>query len=52
MIIACEAEFDVVFDPETDFTDEALGTARALFDADPGEARVLTTARPTARCAR
>ena len=31
VIIACEAEFDVVFDPETDFTDQALSTVRALY---------------------
>ena len=29
--MACEAAFDVAFDPETDFTDQGLGTARALF---------------------
>jgi hypothetical protein len=31
VIIACEAEFDVVLEPETDFTDRALATTRALF---------------------
>jgi hypothetical protein len=31
VIIACEAEFDVVLEPETDFTDQALATTRALF---------------------
>ncbi len=31
VIIACEAEFDVVFDPETDFTDQALSTVRTLY---------------------
>jgi len=31
VIIACEAEFGVALDPETDFTDEALATPRALF---------------------
>lgn len=31
-IIACEEEFEVVFDPETDFTDQTLKTVRTLFD--------------------
>ena len=31
VIIACETEFDVVFDPETDFTDHALSTVRTLY---------------------
>jgi acyl carrier protein len=30
-MIACEAEFEVVFDPETDFTDQTLSTVRTLF---------------------
>ncbi len=30
VIMACEVEFGVAFDPETDFTDEALGTVGAL----------------------
>jgi acyl carrier protein len=30
VIMACEAEFDVAFDPATDFTNEALATARTL----------------------
>ena len=30
VIIACEAEFDVVLEPETDFTDQTLATTRAL----------------------
>lgn len=29
-IIACEAEFDVALDPETDFTDRALATVGSL----------------------
>jgi acyl carrier protein len=31
-IIACEAEFGVVFDPETDFADEHLRTVKSLHD--------------------
>lgn len=31
VIMACEAEFGVAFDPDTDFTDEALATVGALF---------------------
>jgi acyl carrier protein len=31
-LIACEAEFGVVFDPETDFTDEHLKTVSTLCD--------------------
>jgi acyl carrier protein len=31
VIIACEAEFDVVLEPETDFTDQGLATTRSLF---------------------
>jgi len=31
VIIACEAEFGVALEPDTDFTDEALATPRALF---------------------
>jgi len=31
-IIACEEAFEVVFDPETDFTDRTLMTVRRLFD--------------------
>jgi acyl carrier protein len=31
-IIACEEEFGVVFDPETDFTDRTLKTVRTLFE--------------------
>ena len=30
-IIACEAEFDVALDPETDFTDLTLATVGSLF---------------------
>ena len=30
-IIACEAEFGVVFEPETDFTEQSLSTVRTLF---------------------
>lgn len=30
-IIECEARFQVVFDPDTDFTDQTLGTVRTLF---------------------
>jgi acyl carrier protein len=30
VIMACEVEFGVAFDPETDFTDEALGTVGGL----------------------
>jgi acyl carrier protein len=32
VIIACEAEFEVVFNPETDFTDHTLSTVKTLFD--------------------
>jgi len=32
MLIACEAEFDIVFDPETDFTDQAFSTVETLFE--------------------
>jgi acyl carrier protein len=31
-IIECEEAFDLVFDPETDFTDQTLRTVRTLFD--------------------
>jgi acyl carrier protein len=31
-LLACEAEFGIVFDPETDFTDEHLKTVRTLGD--------------------
>ena len=31
VIIACETEFDVILEPETDFTERALATTRALF---------------------
>ena len=31
-ILACEEAFEVVFDPETDFTDKSLETVRTLFD--------------------
>jgi acyl carrier protein len=30
VVIACEAAFDVVFDPETDFTDQALASVSTL----------------------
>jgi acyl carrier protein len=30
VMIACEAAFDIVFDPETDFTDRALHTVKTL----------------------
>ena len=30
-IIECEETFDVAFDPDTDFTDQTLSTARTLF---------------------
>jgi acyl carrier protein len=30
VILACEEEFEIVFDPETDLTREALGTVGAL----------------------
>ncbi len=30
-IIECEETFQVVFDPDTDFTDQTLSTVRALF---------------------
>lgn len=29
-VLACEAEFDVIFDPETDLTEAALGTVGTL----------------------
>jgi len=32
VIVACETEFAVTFDGETDLTMEALGTARTLAD--------------------
>mgnify|MGYP001325752158 CR=1 FL=1 len=32
VFIACEDAFGVVFDPETDFTDQTLMTVRTLFD--------------------
>jgi acyl carrier protein len=31
-LLACEAEFGIVFDPETDFTEEHLKTVRTLCD--------------------
>ena len=31
-IIACEDTFGVIFDPETDLTDESLRTIQTLFD--------------------
>jgi acyl carrier protein len=30
VILACEEEFEIIFDPETDLTSEALGTVGAL----------------------
>lgn len=32
IILACEQAFDVVFDPEIDFTPESLRSVRTLFD--------------------
>ena len=32
LIVACEAEFSVTFEGETDLTEEALGTVGALTD--------------------
>lgn len=31
-ILACENAFEVVFDPETDFTEQTLETVRTLFE--------------------
>jgi len=32
VILACEETFQVLFDPDTDFTDQTLKTVRTLFD--------------------
>jgi len=36
-IIECEERFQVVFDPDRDFTDQSLSTVRTLFDLIRGK---------------